>query len=87
MSFNPEHLNTYPLDPGVYLMKNREGKVIYVGKANSLKKRLKQYFARTKLSNWKWFKQSVRLRCKCKNLFFNWSLFRQLLACYFPSNK
>lgn len=33
--------------PGVYLMKNTNGKVIYVGKARGLKKRLASYFART----------------------------------------
>ncbi|PLX34392.1 MAG: excinuclease ABC subunit C, partial [Clostridiales bacterium] len=32
-----------PLEPGVYLMKNSNGRIIYVGKAKSLKKRLKQY--------------------------------------------
>ena len=32
--------------PGVYLMKDTHGKVIYVGKARNLKKRLASYFAR-----------------------------------------
>ena len=32
--------------PGVYIMKNNEGTVIYVGKAKSLIKRVKQYFYR-----------------------------------------
>ncbi len=32
--------------PGVYLMKNSEGTIIYVGKAKSLVKRVKQYFTR-----------------------------------------
>ena len=32
--------------PGVYIMKNSEGTVIYVGKAKSLVKRVKQYFYR-----------------------------------------
>ncbi len=31
--------------PGVYLMKNRNGRVIYVGKARNLKKRLASYFS------------------------------------------
>lgn len=33
-----------PNDPGVYLMKDREGRVIYVGKAKSLKPRVRSYF-------------------------------------------
>lgn len=40
----PIDLDTFPSATGVYLMKNREGKVIYVGKANHLKTRIKQYF-------------------------------------------
>ncbi len=33
-----------PSDPGVYVMLNRDGQVIYVGKAKVLKNRVKQYF-------------------------------------------
>ncbi|MBQ1211264.1 MAG: excinuclease ABC subunit UvrC [Clostridia bacterium] len=33
-----------PLSPGVYLMKDRRGTVIYVGKAKQLKNRVSQYF-------------------------------------------
>lgn len=33
-----------PLKPGVYLMMDREGTVIYVGKAKALKNRVSQYF-------------------------------------------
>ncbi len=33
-----------PLTPGVYLMKNRQGEIIYVGKAKALKNRVSQYF-------------------------------------------
>ncbi|MDD2715574.1 MAG: excinuclease ABC subunit UvrC [Candidatus Wallbacteria bacterium] len=33
-----------PNDPGVYLMKNSEGSIIYIGKAKNLRNRVKQYF-------------------------------------------
>jgi excinuclease ABC subunit C len=36
-----------PASPGVYLMKDKDGKVIYVGKASNLKNRIKNYFGRT----------------------------------------
>ena len=33
-----------PREPGVYIMKNARGEVIYVGKAKALKNRVSQYF-------------------------------------------
>lgn len=36
--------NTLPAVPGVYIMKDRAGKVIYVGKSRKLKNRVSQYF-------------------------------------------
>ncbi|MBR0364272.1 MAG: GIY-YIG nuclease family protein, partial [Clostridia bacterium] len=33
-----------PLVPGVYIMKNGKGEVIYIGKAKVLKNRVSQYF-------------------------------------------
>ncbi len=39
-----EKLKLVPKKPGVYLMKNQEDRVIYVGKAKSLWNRLSQYF-------------------------------------------
>ena len=38
---------TLPLAPGVYIMRNRDDKVIYVGKAKKLKNRVSQYFQNT----------------------------------------
>jgi excinuclease ABC subunit C len=38
---------TYPTRPGVYLMRDPEQKVLYVGKANNLRQRLRNYFAKT----------------------------------------
>lgn len=37
-------LSSLPLCPGVYIMKNSDGKVIYVGKSKALKNRVSQYF-------------------------------------------
>lgn len=37
-------LQSLPLEPGCYLMKNAEGKIIYVGKAKKLKNRVSSYF-------------------------------------------
>ena len=34
-----------PTEPGVYIMRNSDGEIIYVGKAKSLKNRLKSYFS------------------------------------------
>ncbi|MBB1545480.1 MAG: GIY-YIG nuclease family protein [Clostridiales bacterium] len=42
-----EKLSTLPENPGVYLMKNSNGKIIYVGKAVILKNRVRQYFRKT----------------------------------------
>ncbi len=39
-----EKLATLPDQPGVYLMKDGGGRVIYVGKASSLRARVRQYF-------------------------------------------
>lgn len=39
-----ERANSLPLSPGVYIMRDRYGKVIYVGKSRSLKNRVSQYF-------------------------------------------
>jgi excinuclease ABC subunit C len=45
MPFDPRTLTLYPDQPGVYLMKNAGGLVLYVGKAKNLRARLKQYFS------------------------------------------
>src|SRR5580658_8752263 len=45
MLFDVKLLDQFPTKPGVYLMKDAENKVIYVGKANVLKNRIKQYFS------------------------------------------
>ena len=49
LNFNPKLLETVkklPNSPGVYIYKNIDKEIIYVGKAISLKKRVSQYFQR-----------------------------------------
>lgn len=46
-----DNLNKLPDLPGVYLHKDRLGQVIYVGKAISLKNRVRQYFHKSAESN------------------------------------
>lgn len=43
-SYLLDKANSLPLTPGVYIMKDRSGKVIYVGKSRKLKSRVSQYF-------------------------------------------
>lgn len=44
MPFDLNRLENLPTQPGVYLMKNKAGEVIYVGKAKNLRSRIRQYF-------------------------------------------
>src|ERR1700686_3853054 len=37
-------IRTIPMEPGVYLYKNAEGDIIYVGKAKNLRSRVASYF-------------------------------------------
>jgi excinuclease ABC subunit C len=39
-----EHLKLLPDKPGVYMMKDETGEIIYIGKAKSLRKRVRSYF-------------------------------------------
>jgi len=64
-----DKLSGAPNDPGVYLMKDAEGKVIYVGKAKNLKKRLSSYF-----------KQSGQIDLKTRVLVKNVSSFDTIIT-------
>lgn len=44
-------LDTVPMKPGVYLMKDASGSVIYVGKAKKLRNRLRSYFGGGTITN------------------------------------
>ena len=54
MSKAPEHiqnlLKTLPNKPGVYQHIDKEGKILYIGKAKNLKKRVNSYFTKSATS-------------------------------------
>jgi excinuclease ABC subunit C len=43
-----EKVREFPTQPGVYLMKNAQEKIIYVGKAKNLRNRVRTYFGEAK---------------------------------------
>lgn len=43
--FSLKTLETFPESPGCYLMKNKSGKVFYIGKAINLRNRIRSYFS------------------------------------------
>ena len=62
MMFDFQHqLKILPDKPGVYIMKNSLGEVIYVGKAKILKNRVRQYFQNSK-------NHSEKVRAMVKNI-------------------
>src|SRR5271170_898126 len=46
MMFDVSTLEHFPEAPGVYLMKDAGNEVLYVGKANNLRSRVRQYFSK-----------------------------------------
>lgn len=47
MDYIKKKLSLLTTNPGCYLMKNKDGNIIYVGKAKNLKRRVNSYFNRT----------------------------------------
>ncbi|MDE0082285.1 MAG: excinuclease ABC subunit UvrC [Gammaproteobacteria bacterium] len=46
MTIDARKLRSLPSGPGVYLFRDAAGKILYVGKANSIRSRVRSYFAR-----------------------------------------
>ena len=46
-----QKIRTLPTQPGVYLYKNAEGEVIYVGKAKNLRARVRSYLLAASQAN------------------------------------
>ena len=44
-------VDNLPFSPGIYMMKDENGTIIYVGKAISLRKRVRQYFQKNNKSH------------------------------------
>lgn len=44
-----EKLNNLPVSPGVYQFKDKEGTILYVGKAKTLRNRVRQYFHKSRV--------------------------------------
>ena len=44
MSVLEDKIKNLPTNPGVYVMLDKDGQIIYVGKAKNLKNRVRQYF-------------------------------------------
>lgn len=43
-----DKINSFPKTPGIYMMKDKYGDVVYVGKSKKLKERVKSYFVNSK---------------------------------------
>ena len=50
---NKDLIKNVPNKPGVYLWKDQNGKIIYIGKAKNLKRRMSQYFNLNMLNSYK----------------------------------
>jgi excinuclease ABC subunit C len=49
---NGEKIETFPVSPGVYIMRSNEGRVLYVGKAKNLRARIRAYFGPSRDPRW-----------------------------------
>ena len=53
-----------PDEPGVYFFKDKDNKIIYVGKAINLKKRVSSYFLKTKFND-PYYEEKIKYLVMC----------------------
>ena len=61
LQYIKDKLSLLPMQPGCYLMKDKDGTVIYVGKAKKLKNRVSSYFAGSHIKQQSLFKKLLIL--------------------------
>ena len=57
-----QQLNSVPKSPGIYLFKDNEGSVLYVGKSTNLKNRIRSYFGNKHNNEYKLRKLSENVK-------------------------
>ena len=55
----------YPIYPGIYKMLDKEGNIIYIGKAKNLRSRLKHYFVNS-------LQLDIKTRFLVKQVVYHW---------------
>lgn len=73
-------IKNLPSKPGVYLMKNSKGEIIYVGKAKNLKNRVSQYFRNSK-SHGEKVKAMIRNICEFEYIITDSEMEALILEC------
>ena len=58
--------NSLPTCPGVYIMKNSDGQIIYVGKSKKLKNRVSSYFSSKNHTGVLQFFENINNSKKCE---------------------
>ena len=74
MDIIQDKIKRLPNDPGVYIMKDKDENIIYVGKAKNLKKRVGQYFKTWKILFHVHFNVSIRFAVFKQNVIV-WFMF------------
>ena len=66
-----EELKKLPDKPGVYIMKDKDDNILYIGKAVVLKNRVRQYFQKNNKT--KRIEKMVSQRMSCKQIQYDYT--------------